>query len=136
MLNSATSGGSSTLKAKLSIFLEKTKGLRVFSAFKLFSPSVKHSSPPSRSSSVSKTETPLFLLWERVCTNQLNHVRSENVHTNVYSVFRVFFSPFESLRMGYEYSASGKTLLSPLQNVKLKAIGGTQLFSPSNIEHH
>lgn len=38
--------------------------------------------------------------------------------------------------MGYEYSASGKILLSPLQNVKLKAIGGTQPFSPGNIEHH
>lgn len=56
---------------------------------------------------------------------------------NVYSVFSgVFFTPFESLHMGYEYSASGKILLSPLQNVKLKATGGTQPFSPGNIEHH
>lgn len=46
------------------------------------------------------------------------------------------FLPFECLRKGYEYSASGKILLSPLQNVKLKAIGGTQLFSPSNTERH
>lgn len=38
--------------------------------------------------------------------------------------------------MGYEYSASGKILLSPLQYVKLKAIGGTQLFRPSNTERH
>lgn len=101
--------------------------------FQLFSVSVKDVSPPSHSSAVSKTKTPFFLLWERVCTNQLNHPRSENVHMNVYSVLELFF-PFESLHMGYEYSASGKILLSALQNVKLKAIGGTQPFSLSNIE--
>lgn len=134
LFSSATSGGSSTLKAKISIFPGKTKRVCVL-LFKLFSVSVKDLSPPSHSSAVSKTETPFFLLWERVCINQLNHPRSEIVHMSVYSVFGLFF-PFEFLRMGHEYSTSVRILLSALQNVKLKAIGGTQPFSFSNIEHH
>lgn len=132
LFSSGTSGCNSTLKAKISIFPGKTKAVDVF---QLFSVSVKDLSPPSHSSVVYKTETPFFLFWNRVCTNQLNHPRSENVHMSMYSVFGLFF-PFESLRMGYEYSASGRILLSALQNVKLKAIGGTQPFSLSNIEHH
>lgn len=88
-------GSSSALKAKVSIFfLGKTKEIRVFSAFKFcFCLCQIFKSAESLIFCIKNRHTPFFLFWERVCTNQLNHPRSENVHMNVYSVFQLFFPP-------------------------------------------
>lgn len=63
-------------------------------------------------------------------------IQDQRVFTWMCILFLGCFFPFESLHMGYEYSASGKILLSLLQNVKVKGIGGTQPFSLRNMEHH
>lgn len=72
-----------------------------------------------------EAETPFFLLWERVCTNQVNHPRSESIQMNVYSVFLggCFFT-FESMHMIYEYWASGKnTFISSSKCQTQKQLG-------------
>lgn len=123
LFSSVIRGNSSTLKAKISIFLEKAKGV-----------CEPHQVHWVTHLQYQKQRLHSSCFAREFAQNQLN--QDQRVFTWMCILFWVVFFPFESLRMGYEYSASGKILLSPLQNVKLKAIGGTQPFSLSNIELH
>lgn len=62
----------------------------------------------------------LFLLFgEWVCTNQLPKIRQRWHECIFCSPCCLFPQTFELSHMGHEYSASGRILLSPLQNVEV-----------------
>lgn len=65
---------------------------------------------------------------EEVCANQLS--QDQSMFTKMWILFLGCFFPFESLRRGSEYSTSGKILLFPLQNVKLKSKWGYTTIQP------
>ncbi len=118
LFSSATSGSSSTLKAKISIFLGKTKVVRVFQCSNYFL-----SLSNIQVHRVAHLQYQKQKLYSSCFGKQFAQLNSTIQDQRMCILFLGCFFPFESSRMGYEYSASGKILSSSLQNVKLKAIG-------------
>lgn len=135
LFSRATCSSSAALKAKRSIFLGKTKDCVCFNSQNYFLSlsNIQVHWVAHLANQKQKLHSSCFGR-ERAQINPT--IQDQRPLTWMCILFFGCFSPFECLRMGYEYSASGKILLSPLQYVKLKAIGGTQLFRPSNTERH